>query len=170
MCQRFSYNKKIGKLTLSSPCLHPGFHPLTPLFSGIRKVRKCQYQMLNLSIQCTRIERNYNSRAGRSSENLCSSSGGAQEKRKTGWKSGTEFHPLLNANVLFFAGFFWISPCVWPNSGYSPCLFLTLWISLITSYSLDIIVVWTWITLLMAVNYCSSLAISTPVRQIMNNF
>jgi hypothetical protein len=35
--------------------------------------------------------------------------------------------------MYFFAGFFWISPCVWPNSGYSPCLFLTLRISLMYS-------------------------------------
>jgi hypothetical protein len=38
----------------------------------------------------------------------------------------------LNANVLFCRFFFWISPCVWPNSGYRCCLFLTLWISLLS--------------------------------------
>jgi hypothetical protein len=34
--------------------------------------------------------------------------------------------------MYFFAGFFLISPCVWPNSGYWSCLFLTLWISLLS--------------------------------------
>ncbi len=33
-------------------------------------------------MKCTRFENNYNGRPGRSSENICSSSGGAQEKRK----------------------------------------------------------------------------------------
>jgi hypothetical protein len=38
--------------------------------------------MLNISISCSRFERNYSSCTGRSSENICSSSGGAQEKKK----------------------------------------------------------------------------------------
>jgi hypothetical protein len=37
----------------------------------------------------------------------------------------------LNANVFFFSGFFWISPCVWPNSGFWCCVFLTLRITLL---------------------------------------
>jgi len=41
-----------------------------------------------------------------------------------------EFHPLLNADVLF-CRFFGISPCVWPNAGYWYCLFVTLQISLL---------------------------------------
>ncbi len=45
--------------------------------------------MLKLSIQCTRFETNYNSRTGKSSENICTSSGGAQEKEKTGCNSVT---------------------------------------------------------------------------------
>jgi hypothetical protein len=43
------------------------------------------------------------------------------------------FHPPLNANVLF-CSFFWISPCVWPNSGFWCCVFLTLWITLLRDY------------------------------------
>jgi hypothetical protein len=57
--------------------------------------------MLKLSFQCTRFETNYSSCIGRSS-------GGAQEKGKTGWNSVyhqnwwfSEFRPPLNANVLF---------------------------------------------------------------------
>jgi hypothetical protein len=34
--------------------------------------------------------------------------------------------------MSFFTGFFWISPYVWPNSGYMCCLFLTLRISVIS--------------------------------------
>jgi len=44
---------------------------------------KSQYEMLNLNIKCTRFESNYSSCTGRSSENISSSSGGAQEKEKT---------------------------------------------------------------------------------------
>jgi hypothetical protein len=32
--------------------------------------------------------------------------------------------------MYYFAEFFWISPCLWPNSGFWCCLFLTLRISL----------------------------------------
>jgi len=39
---------------------------------------------MKLSIQCTRFQINYSSCTGRSSENICSRSGGAQEKGKTG--------------------------------------------------------------------------------------
>ncbi len=65
--------------------------------------------MLQLNIECTRVETNYSSCTVRSSENICSSSGGAHEKGKTGWNSVyhqswwfSEFHPPLNANVLFW--------------------------------------------------------------------
>jgi hypothetical protein len=41
----------------------------------------------NSAIWCIRYDSNYSSCTGRSSENICSSSGGAQEKGKTGWNS-----------------------------------------------------------------------------------
>ncbi len=34
-----------------------------------------------------------------------------------------------------FAGFSWISPCVWPNSGFWCCVFLTLWITLMSLWN-----------------------------------
>ncbi len=34
---------------------------------------------------------------------------------------------------------FWISPCVWPNLGYWPCLFLTLHISIIEFILLKVV-------------------------------
>jgi len=40
--------KEICKFTLSSPCLSP----LNPSFSGVRKVRKSQYEMLKLNAKC----------------------------------------------------------------------------------------------------------------------
>ncbi len=43
--------------------------------------------MLKISIECTRFESNYSSCTGRSSENICSSSEGGQEKGKRGWNS-----------------------------------------------------------------------------------
>jgi len=39
---------------------------------------------ISFSISCTRLESNYSSCTGRSSENICSSSGGAHEKEKRG--------------------------------------------------------------------------------------
>jgi hypothetical protein len=63
----------------------------------------------------------YSTCAERSSENLCSSSGWRRSGKKkdrmklrkpsNGWFS--QFHPPLNANVLFCRFFFWISPWVW---------------------------------------------------------
>ncbi len=61
------------------------------------------------------------------------SSGGAHEKRKTGWKLSLPpklmvfcvSSPVEWMLVHFFAGVcFWISPCVWPNSGFWCCIFL----------------------------------------------
>jgi len=40
--------------------------------------QRLMHKVVGIIVVCT----------GRSSENLCSSSGGAQEKRKTGWNSG----------------------------------------------------------------------------------
>jgi hypothetical protein len=48
---------------------------------------KTQCEMLKLSIECTRFERNYSSCTGRNSENICSSSAGALDKRKPWWNS-----------------------------------------------------------------------------------
>ncbi len=42
--------------------------------------------MLKLSISCTRFESNYSSCTSKSNENICSSSGGAQEKGKKACK------------------------------------------------------------------------------------
>jgi len=67
------------------------------------------------SVCCNaKFETNYSSCTIRSSENICSSSGGAaHETRKTGWNSVYhqnwwffEFHPPLNANALFCRFFF----------------------------------------------------------------
>jgi hypothetical protein len=83
----FVHYKVIRKVTLSSPCLWAYFHPLSPpsvVSPNKGNFIKSQYEMLNLSIQCTRFESNYNNCTGTISENICSSSGGAQEKGKTG--------------------------------------------------------------------------------------
>jgi hypothetical protein len=61
----------------------------------------------------------YSSCTNRTSEIICSSSGGAQEKGKTGWNSFyhqnwwfSECHPPLNANVLLSRFFFNLTPCM----------------------------------------------------------
>jgi len=56
--------------------------------------------------------------------------GETQETMKIDSFLGFAPHWML---MYFFARFFWISPCVWPNSGYAPCLFLTLRISLLAT-------------------------------------
>jgi hypothetical protein len=82
------------RLTIKSSCMHPVFGPaFTPyrLFQWYPQSKKI---LLNLSMKCwnsafkcTRFESNYNSCTGRSSENICSSSGGAQGIGKTRWNS-----------------------------------------------------------------------------------
>jgi hypothetical protein len=86
--------------------------------------------MLNLSIECTRFQTNYSSCTVRSSENICSSSGGAQEKGKTVWNSVyyqnwwfSEFHPPPCMLMYFFAG------CFFNLTGFWCCVFLTLQIT-----------------------------------------
>jgi hypothetical protein len=133
----------ILKVTLFSPCLWASFHLLSSLLVVSAKYRhliKSQYEMLKLSIYCTRFETNYNSCTDRNSEKIGSSSGGAQDNGKTGWNSVyhqnwwfSEFHLTLNANNVLFCRFFiLISPCVWPNSGFWCCVFLTLRITLLS--------------------------------------
>jgi hypothetical protein len=41
------------------------------------------------------------------------------------------FTPPLNVNVLVYRFFFWISPCVWPSSGFWRYVCLTLGITLL---------------------------------------
>ncbi len=57
-----------------------------------------------LSISCTRFQTKYSSFKARSSENLSSSSGGAQEKKKD--RVFPEFHTPLRVNGLFTRFFF----------------------------------------------------------------
>jgi len=106
------------EISVKSLCLWTSFHPPNPSFGGIRKVKKfykisvwnaeTQYEML--SISCIRFERNHTSCTGRSSENLSSSTGGAQEKKKDRGCSWISPPPWML--MYFFAGFFLISPCM----------------------------------------------------------
>jgi hypothetical protein len=88
--------------------------------------------MLNLSVECTRFERNYSSCTGRISENLCSRSGGAREKKKDRVKvrmvSWVSPHWMLNVSFCRF--FFHLTLCMTELRNWC-CLFLTLRISLI---------------------------------------
>ncbi len=62
--------------------------PPIPSFSGIMNFFiKSQYEMMKLSIWCTRLQNSCCSPTGRGGENRCKSSGGAQAKGKTGWSS-----------------------------------------------------------------------------------
>ncbi len=86
----------------SSPFLWASFHPL---FQQSKEIFiKSRYEMLKLSIQCTRFESNYSSPTSKTSE----------DETQWGWNSifrkklieFSEFHPQLNANVLFCRFFF----------------------------------------------------------------
>jgi hypothetical protein len=148
------YKYSSYQVTLSSPCLWASFHPPIPSFNGICKVKTF---LLNLSMKCwnsafsaqgsTLIVLQFGLR---SSENIFSSSGGRSSgKRKDRMKLSftTKIDGLLSFTKIdgflsfippwmlryFFAGFFfWISPSVWSNSGFLCCVFLTLWITLLS--------------------------------------
>jgi hypothetical protein len=66
----------IQEVTLSSPWA--SFHLLSPPYLQSNEI------LLNLSSKWLRFESNSSSCTGRSCENICSRSGGAQEKGKTG--------------------------------------------------------------------------------------
>jgi len=127
----------ICNVTLYSPCLSASFHSLSPPSVVSAKqwnFIKSQYELLKLGIQCT--ETNYSSCTVKSSENICSSSGGGQEKVKTGWNSVYhqircfffEFHP--HWMLMYFLQVLKISPPIWPNSGLWCHVFLTSRINL----------------------------------------
>jgi len=85
-------------------------------------------------LKLTRFKISYSSPTGRSNENICNSSGGAQEKGKDRIKPNLppkvmvfSLSTPLNANVLFCN-----LTCVRPNSGFLCCVFLTLRITLLT--------------------------------------
>jgi hypothetical protein len=110
-------HRLLCKVTLSSPSLWASFRPLFPLSKDI--LFKSQYEMLKLSIQCTRFETNYSSCTVRSNEIIRSSSGGGSGKRKDRMKLSLPpklmvFSVSSPVELLMyvFAGFFWISPCV----------------------------------------------------------
>jgi hypothetical protein len=95
-----------------------------------RYFNKSQYEMLILSISWTSFETIYSSCRVMNSENICSSSGGVQEKGKTGWNSDyhqnwwfSEFHPLLNANLLFCRFFFNLTLCLTKHRVLVLCFF-----------------------------------------------
>jgi hypothetical protein len=101
--------QRVLELSIKSPSLHPClwayFHPLSPLFSGIRIVMK--FCLLNLSMKCW----NSSSNAQGSKEimiivwvgavkNTCSSSGGAQGKMKN-----TIIKLSLSPKLMVFSSF-----------------------------------------------------------------
>ncbi len=80
----------ILELSVKSPCLWVCFHP-HPLFQWYPQSKEI---LLILSMKCWNSAFNaqgsrviFNNCAGTSNEKICSSSGDAQEKGKTGWNS-----------------------------------------------------------------------------------
>ncbi len=136
----YEFIRVIPKVTLSSPCLWASFHPLSPLSWYLQS----KHILRNLSMKCWYSA--FNAQGSRlivvvvqwGAVKIYVAALQALRKKdrqdqrqvyhQNWWFS--EFHPPLNANVLF-CRFFFISPCVWPNSGYWRCVFLTLWITLL---------------------------------------
>ncbi len=101
------------KVILSSPCLWACFHPLSHLW-----VRSAKFYIIWLwnaenHHLMHKVRDNYSSCRCRSSENICSSRGSAQEKMKDGVKTRSnsawnkkwcisEFDTPLKANVLLY--------------------------------------------------------------------
>jgi hypothetical protein len=85
---RHDFTDNSNRVCMKSSWLHPLFGPrLTPIFS-LSEVCKVMKFLLNLGMKCwnsalnkcTRFKSNYSSWTGRSSENICSRSGGADER------------------------------------------------------------------------------------------
>jgi hypothetical protein len=87
--------KTMVELSVKSRSLHPVFGPAFTLYPLFQWYSQSKENLLNLSMKCWNSAfhaqglkvANYNSCTGRSSENICSINGGAQEKGKTGWNS-----------------------------------------------------------------------------------
>jgi len=72
-------------LKISKKCsLHPVCGPPFTPSSLFQWYPQSSDILVNLSMKCTRFETNYRCCTVRSSEKICNSSGGAQEKGKTG--------------------------------------------------------------------------------------
>ncbi len=87
-----SLKKELGvvEIYLNSPCLHHAFGPAFtpyPLFQWYLQSKEILLKNSAFNAQASETNYNYSSCTGRSSENICSSSGGAQEKGKIGWNS-----------------------------------------------------------------------------------
>jgi len=139
----------ICKVTLSSPCFWASFHPY-PLFQWYPQSKDIR---LNLSMKCwnsafnawgPRLTYRSSSCTVRRSENIYTAT--EETLRKEERQDETQFTTKIDGFLsfisscmlmYFFVGFFflWISSCVWPNSGFWCCVFLTLWITLLTSWN-----------------------------------
>jgi hypothetical protein len=79
--QKSESNRDILKVTQSSPYLWTSFHPQTSLSMVSAKkekfIKSGSFNAQRLRVMIVAVQ-------GRSSENICSSSGGPQEKGKTG--------------------------------------------------------------------------------------
>jgi hypothetical protein len=123
----YYHNKVICKPT-------PSFtRALSPSFSGIRQRKEI---LLYLSISCTRFESNYNSCTGGGSENLCSSSEGAQDKGKKLRLSPNSVEKLVWVPVISFCEISFpimhLMPLLCRNWLFSPPNRQTLWITLMS--------------------------------------
>ncbi len=132
----------IIEISANSPCLWASFHPLTPLLVTVNQGSfiKSQYEMLKLSRKCWIPA--FNAQGSReiivavqvgavkiyvaAVEALAKKERQGETQEPSKWFSEFHPHPPPWMLMYFFAGIFWISPCLWPNSGYWCCLFLTL--------------------------------------------
>ncbi len=137
----FCFIRVIRKVTLSSSCLWASYHLLSPLSVVYAKYRHFNK---NLSMKCWNSAFNAQGskliivvvHLGAVKISVAAAKATWRKERHDETHFPTKIDgflsltPLLNANVLF-CRFFKISPCVWPNSGFWYCVFLTLHITLL---------------------------------------
>jgi len=127
-----SSNRVIPKVTLSSPCLSASFHPLSPLSvvsTEQRYFNKSQYEMLYSAFRA-QVSRLYTVVAQLWAVKIYLAAVEAFRKKErqdetqitTKTDGFLSFIPCWTL-IYFFAGFFLISPCVWPNTGFWCCVF-----------------------------------------------
>jgi hypothetical protein len=139
------YNRVIRKVTLSSPCLHPVCGPPFTPYPLFQRYLQSKDILINLSMKCWYST--FNAQGSRliivvvqlGAVKIYVAAVEALRKKKrqdetqfttkNWWFS--EFHPPLNAHVLFCSLKKNLTLCVWPNSGLWCCFFLSLRITLI---------------------------------------
>jgi len=109
---KMTYNRVIRKVTLCCTALSPLLSAFHPPLSNKEVLLNLGMKCWNSAFNAQGFESNYSSCTGRSSENICSSSAGAQEKRKhqftTKIGGKTSLGPSYFSSLEFWKGIYQI--------------------------------------------------------------